>query len=337
MITLTKASPLIVAATMMLAACASSSSSLYIDPADATGKPQPGFAFGETPTFYYDLNNGPSGAGIKVHRQSDGVTVRSEYVPADFISDGTTPLDLNRPLSSAPVQKIELPGLGPGNYTLELWIKGRLEKTLNFSVSGRVDSTDRSVSHRRIHHRRIMRVRQGHGAAAGSPLSKNVIDQLVDQLDAFVGLTDQQKSEVRKIYLDDDAARLTALPNEDELPPPIAFRETKARIRALLNPGQQKLYDDDGSDWTRHLSAEKLDQLVGLTPEQKEEAEKIFDDETLAMVKFTSIKDWAEKGADIRQKTHVQIRALLTPAQQKIYDETPQRLGGGAIRTPTAY
>ena len=42
------------------------------------------------------------------------------------------------------------------------------------------------------------------------------------------------------------------------------------------------------------------------------------------------------KGPPIWQNARAQIRAILTPPQQKIYDTSPQRLGGGAMQDPAA-
>lgn len=42
------------------------------------------------------------------------------------------------------------------------------------------------------------------------------------------------------------------------------------------------------------------------------------------------------KGMPIRQNARAEIHAILTPAQQKIYDTTPQRLGGGAMQDAAA-
>src|SRR5436305_451747 len=79
-----------------------------------------------------------------------------------------------------------------------------------------------------------------------------------------------------------------------------------------------------------------LAQLVGLNEEQKTRARAIFSDENTALQQFSSLEDRMEKGAPIRQKSRADIRALLTPPQQKIYDRSPQRLGGGAMRDPAA-
>ena len=42
------------------------------------------------------------------------------------------------------------------------------------------------------------------------------------------------------------------------------------------------------------------------------------------------------KGMPIQQNARAQIHAMLMPAQQKIYDTSPQRLGGGAMQDAAA-
>jgi RNA polymerase sigma factor (sigma-70 family) len=80
---------------------------------------------------------------------------------------------------------------------------------------------------------------------------------------------------------------------------------------------------------------DQLDRLVSLSAEQKLAAEKIFAEQESALQQFP-IEDRAEKGMSIRQNTRVQIRALLSESQQKIYNTSSQRLGGGSIYDPAA-
>ena len=80
----------------------------------------------------------------------------------------------------------------------------------------------------------------------------------------------------------------------------------------------------------------RLDQLVDLTAAQKTEAAAVFTAENDALDAFSSLNERMEKGILIRQKMRAQIRALLAPGQQAIYDREPQRLGGGALQDPAA-
>lgn len=77
-----------------------------------------------------------------------------------------------------------------------------------------------------------------------------------------------------------------------------------------------------------------LDQLVQLTATQKAQAAVVFKTEIDALQAFTSLDDRMIKGTPIRQNSRAQIRTLLTPAQQRIYDASPQRLGGGSMNDP---
>jgi hypothetical protein len=72
----------------------------------------------------------------------------------------------------------------------------------------------------------------------------------------------------------------------------------------------------------------RLDEAVPLTTEQKSKAIKIFEQEAGALNAIPA-EDRPEKGAEFRQTALAQIRALLTPEQQRKYDRTPQSQGGG--------
>jgi hypothetical protein len=78
----------------------------------------------------------------------------------------------------------------------------------------------------------------------------------------------------------------------------------------------------------------RLDQLVNLTAGQRAAVTQIFADQNAALQTFTSPEDRMKKGSVIRQNARARIRTLLTPAQQAIYDATPQRLGGGSYHDP---
>lgn len=74
--------------------------------------------------------------------------------------------------------------------------------------------------------------------------------------------------------------------------------------------------------------ADRLSNLVALTPSQHAQATDVFrlEDRELAAV---SQANRPVQGMDARQASRDRIRALLTSAQQKIYDRTPQPNGGG--------
>jgi hypothetical protein len=79
----------------------------------------------------------------------------------------------------------------------------------------------------------------------------------------------------------------------------------------------------------------RLDSLVSLSGAQKAQATEIF---ALEVATLDSIggspQDRALKGMPAREQSRAQIRALLTPAQRKKYDISPQTAGGGLMVNP---
>ena len=75
---------------------------------------------------------------------------------------------------------------------------------------------------------------------------------------------------------------------------------------------------------------DRLDSLVHLNSAQRAAAIDIVTRENSALQAFAPGQERAIKGMPIRQAARAQIRAILTPDQQKIYDITPQSEGGGA-------
>lgn len=71
-----------------------------------------------------------------------------------------------------------------------------------------------------------------------------------------------------------------------------------------------------------------LDALVQLSADQKTSIARIFATEAAAIAALLP-EDHGAKEFEIRQTTRGQVRALLTPAQVRIYDTTPQFRGGG--------
>ena len=96
--------------------------------------------------------------------------------------------------------------------------------------------------------------------------------------------------------------------------PPVGF----AQATNLKNP-----------DWM----VAKLDEAVALTPEQRAKAGEIIRASIAATLALPG-PGAVEKATQIRQDMRRQIRALLTPAQQKKYDRTPQSDGGGLTQMP---
>lgn len=83
---------------------------------------------------------------------------------------------------------------------------------------------------------------------------------------------------------------------------------------------------------------ERLDRLVGgLSAEQKAAARTVFAAQEAALRAFSSAEERLEKGTGVRQQARTEIRALLTPTQQRIYDAAPQRLGGASPLDPAGF
>lgn len=79
----------------------------------------------------------------------------------------------------------------------------------------------------------------------------------------------------------------------------------------------------------------QLDALVQLSAAQQTDAATQFAQEDEALGKIPSAER-PEKGATIRVGTRDQIRALLTPEQRRIYDISPQSVGGGLSIDPAS-
>jgi len=164
-------------------------------------------------------------------------------------------------------------------------------------------------------------------------------DAAVDRLDQLVSLTADQRIQAAKILADEIDA-LQAFPSlEDRTIKGMPIRQhAQAQIRALLTPIQQKIYDTTpqrrggGALQDINAAVERLDKLVNLTGDQKVQATDVFTMQNNSLQAFSSLEERMNKGMPIRQHARAQIRALLTPEQQKIYDITPLRLGGGTLQ-----
>ena len=115
------------------------------------------------------------------------------------------------------------------------------------------------------------------------------------------------------------------------LPPPA---QVESAPPAVAHDGSATKAKRGGMDI--NAAVERLDKLVHLTVAQKTQASGVFTHEDDALQAFASPEDRLVKGMPIRQNARAQIRALLTPAQQQIYDAAPQRLGGGSMQDTAA-
>ncbi len=319
----TRISIALIASTLILAGCASSGPGLYVDSSLAKGKSPPVFSEKETPTIsYYCSETSVSGVAIKIIMQPFGITVRRQYAAvssSEGVSDSGFEIDHPTHFDPKPKREMEFPGLVPGNYTAELWIKGRKESSLDFSVT---NSAGSGSFPRHVHLTGSSEIRVPLASARYFAARKSM-NPAVAQLDAFVGLTDEQKTKITLFYLDEEAF---ARP-----------RQIREKIHLLLSPEQQKLYDDDG--WAGRAVEQllgRLNESVGLTSEQTAGMAKIVAAEKPAPEEFSSIgasldKTFVDRIA-LGESVRTEILALLTPAQRKIYEGARPRPGKAAGR-----
>ena len=78
---------------------------------------------------------------------------------------------------------------------------------------------------------------------------------------------------------------------------------------------------------TPEQQVERLDKAVALTADQKTQITAIFKDTAAAMQAIPQ-EERREKGAELRKAANEKIRAVLTPEQQKKFDDLPP-MGGG--------
>lgn len=79
----------------------------------------------------------------------------------------------------------------------------------------------------------------------------------------------------------------------------------------------------------------RLHELVTLTADQQSKIAEVFRKEDAALLALQSRGQRPLDGIEARQESRERVRALLTPAQRKIYDRAPQIKGGG-LNLPTA-
>jgi RNA polymerase sigma factor (sigma-70 family) len=78
---------------------------------------------------------------------------------------------------------------------------------------------------------------------------------------------------------------------------------------------------------------DRLDLLVGLTPQQKTHVGALFAKESAAL-ELIPMAERGEKGQDIRVATRDAVRAALSEPQRRKYDVSPQSAGGGLAADP---
>ncbi len=167
--------------------------------------------------------------------------------------------------------------------------------------------------------------------ADGGGLMNMSPEKEVDRLDQAVALTAGQKAAALQIF----AAQIEALsdiPPADRLEHGAPIRQgTKAQIRDLLSQVQQQKYDATpqnrgGGQKVNPLNvASRLDAVVTFTDDQIRQVAGILTQESADLQPLTP-DEQSTKGRQIRQVAQAQIRALLTPEQQKKFDANPNGL-----------
>jgi Spy/CpxP family protein refolding chaperone len=90
--------------------------------------------------------------------------------------------------------------------------------------------------------------------------------------------------------------------------------------------GPRDRFNRPGRHWARHRDhggdVQMLDRLLNLTDEQKEKVREVME---ASRPKFKAIREEQRaKMQAVRDEARKQIRPLLTPAQQKVFDDAQQ-------------
>jgi Spy/CpxP family protein refolding chaperone len=101
---------------------------------------------------------------------------------------------------------------------------------------------------------------------------------------------------------------------------------------SLLQAQDQKKKEGQGGGRgmpTAEQQIERIEQAVGtLSADQKTKLKAIYA-KTAEKMQAIPQEERREKGMEVYQETRKQVRAVLTPEQQKKYDEMPQGRGQG--------
>jgi len=141
------------------------------------------------------------------------------------------------------------------------------------------------------------------------------------RLDALVMLAPDQKAKAADIFQKEDVELSALTPAERGLKTVDIRQASRDRVRALLTPVQQKIYDRTppmrGGGLvlaTPEAKLANLDAAVTLTAAQKTVATQVFQEEFDALLALAPAER-PERGTPIRQAARDQVRALLTPGQ----------------------
>jgi Spy/CpxP family protein refolding chaperone len=166
--------------------------------------------------------------------------------------------------------------------------------------------------------------RQPNLAAHPERAGEMLLDREVERFNEKLGLSDEQKRQVRDIL--EKAGALNA-------PPPQAMQgmmEARKKIREILTPEQQEKMGQAENARMGQFADRMIDRLkkeVGISDEQEKGIRNL-------MSEANPMKAGADNSVPMPQrfaKTRERIRELLTPEQQEKYDKLPGP-GGGMLR-----
>jgi hypothetical protein len=158
-------------------------------------------------------------------------------------------------------------------------------------------------------------------------LGKGIAWTLKDAID----LTTPQARQAEIIFTNEwvDIQALGPFPRQSAVMP--IRRRTVEQVRALLTPGQRAKFDvypqryGGGmfglSPWDR---LDRLDRLLHLTPSQKEGALKVLVEGTEVLMELQAPAE-APNARRVRAAMIADLRAVLSPEQQRILDESRAR------------
>lgn len=184
---------------------------------------------------------------------------------------------------------------------------------------------------------------EDHSGAAGIPNTGAMAKYTAAGLQDTLGLTVAQARQIELILSQEsgDIQMHGGVRSPDFVIP--AQLHARSQIRALLTPEQRAQYNlipwyfGGGlvglSPW---VQLDQLDRLAHLTSAQKKAALEIYIEGTETLMENRAPKPTAQT-RETRFAVRKEIRALLTPEQQKIWDATPVKKGGGDTVTTTEH
>jgi hypothetical protein len=148
-----------------------------------------------------------------------------------------------------------------------------------------------------------------------------VVNAEVLRLDKLVSLTTDQQAKASRIFANQSHGSLVIGSLDDHI------GNAGAQLRAILTPAQLQVFDrtfPDGGDTAREAEAisSRIAKWVGLTADQAEKVDGIILKEGIDLNALSPTAD-PKASAAIRQNASEEVRGLLTPDQQKRFDENP--------------